>query len=192
MIRFNEYLTRNFYMQYVAEDSSIYFDSDYDQQQQQRTCKSLVVSLKKNAVREIESQDSQTRKKMKGTYQPINFDFMESIQDCPSTDPVTGKPRFPDATLQPVVRKTYLDNPSQNKRLYYTISLSDMVAGDPMEGSKTTFAEYYMKRYTRDVDPNSCLLDVVPGSQSVTYHPQLQEQTKANNKEGRKEKLVPG
>lgn len=102
--------------------------------------------------------------------------------------------QFPDATLQPVVRKTYLDNPTQNKRLYYVVSLSNKIAGDPMEGSKT-FADYYKTRYLRQVDPNSCLMEVVPVSKSVSY--QENQSIKESKKDssghsgGRKEELVP-
>lgn len=103
--------------------------------------------------------------------------------------------QFLDATLQPVVRKTYLDNPAQNKRLYYVVSLSNKIAGDPMEGSKT-FADYYRTRYARQVDPNSCLMDVVPVSKSVAYqeNQSIKESKKdagGNSGGGRKEELVP-
>ena len=121
-----------------------------------------------------------------GGYQPINFDLMDLIGQ--ENDTTT---QFPDATLQPVVRKTYLD-PTQNKRLYYVVSLSDKIAGDPMEGSKT-FSDYYAKRYSRQVDPNSCLMEVVPVSKSVAYqeNQSIKDSTTGGSGGGRKEELVP-
>ena len=175
----------------MSEDSFIYRDSDDDLDR--RIARAVVVPLKKNALVKMMGRSNSEDFAMdvdseetghSCSYQPIDFDLMHSIWD--------DKAKFPDATLQPVIRKTYLDNVSQNKRLYYVISLSDKIAGDPMEGS-TTFADYYKKRYSRQVDPNSCLMEVVPASQSAAYqeNQSIKDSKKETSSSGRKEELVP-
>lgn len=90
---------------------------------------------------------------------------------------------------QLVVRKTYITD-EQNKRLYYVTGISEKRAGDFMEG-KTTFVQYYQKKYGKHVNPDTCLLEVVPVSSAIRLTDVDAEKKNKKNGGGHYEELVP-
>uniref|UniRef100_A0A7M5VDW2 Uncharacterized protein n=1 Tax=Clytia hemisphaerica TaxID=252671 RepID=A0A7M5VDW2_9CNID len=171
--RFSQYMSTDFYKQYIPEDLTLYRDdTDFE------ISKAFVVILTPEATSQIQ------RDVFRFKLQPIDFMQMDTVSKSVNLN------QIPDPNQQQVIRKTYLDDEKMNRRPYYVVEPSTKIAGDFMEGNKT-FAHYYQKRYNRPVDANSLLMQVVPVSRSVNYH-EVETMRDSKKESGRhKEELVP-
>ena len=176
IVDFNQFLNLNFYKDYLSKDCTHHLDLENGDD---RIAKALVVPLTKKIMVNVDRAVYQSGSP------PVDYEFMQNVRQMRFSE-------LPELSTdqQLVVRKTYL-NEDQNKRLYYVTGDSGKTAGDFMEG-RTTFAQYYEKKYGRQIDTRARLLTVVPVSSSSISYKEDQGIKTSQKENGRHlEELVP-
>lgn len=175
IIDFNEILNLNFYNDYLSKNCDHLIDPKFGDD---CIAKALVVPLTKEVMVNVD------RAVYRCASLPVDYEFIRNVQQTSLSEPLQ-----PSADQQLVIRKTYLGE-DQNKRLYYVTGDSGKTAGGFMEG-KTTFAQYYQKKYGLEIDPSARLVTVVPVSHSVSYHKNKGIKESQKEKGRHLEELVP-